>query len=376
MKFKRPIYRYLFYAGWLAVLGGLTTLVIAANGKTGKRTCKGVVVSVNGEGEHIVVEKDDVLKTVERSAKGPLQKKHIADINLGGLERTLEKNAWIRDAELYFDTRDVLHVVVWERQPVARIFTPSGSSFYMDSSGYQLPLVAGFSARLPVVTGYAGTKTGSRKDSLTLQGLKELLSLVQRDEFWKAQVGQIDVTAERKFELIPLVGSHVVKLGYAENLEQKLHNLLVFYKQVMPRAGLAKYSALDLQFDGQVVAVRKGTVSVVDSLQLQKNIEELMKKKAAEQEPEDMAIISPAAAPQTARIDDSTLIDSSQPTAGEKETPPIPEKPSIQSRNVAKPTEKPPVRNATSSQKPPVQPAKKPASKPKAVMPAKAQNEY
>lgn len=360
------------------MLGGLATLVIAANGKTAKRSCKGVVVSVNGEGEHIVVEKADVLKTVVRAAKGPLEKKHTADINLSGLERTLEKNPWIRDAELYFDTRDLLHVSVWERQPVARVFTPSGSSFYIDSSGYQLPTVAGFSARLPVVTGFAGTKTASRKDSLTLQGLKELLSLIQRDDFWSAQVGQIDITPDRKFELIPLVGSHVVKLGYSENFEQKLHNLLVFYKQVMPRAGLAKYSALDLQFDGQVVAVRKGPSSVIDSLKLQKNIEELMKKKAAEQEPEDMATISPAARPQTARIDDSAFLESNiPPTAGDNQPAaiPTPEKRTVQSSNVAKPTEKPQAKR-TSPQKPPVQTVKKPAQKPKALLPAKAQNEY
>lgn len=361
-------------------------MVIAANGRTQTRTCKGAVVSVNGDGEAIFLKKSDVLKTVERTAKGSLVNKRFGDLNLGAMEKTLETNPWIRDAELYLDTKDVLHVSVWERQPIARVFATSGASFYIDSACYQLPLLENYSVRLPVVTGFSTAKKGNVKDSLMLQGLKEVINTVVTDSFWNAQVGQIDITPDRKFELVPVIGSHVIKLGYGENVKQKLNNLLVFYKQVLPKAGFAKYAALDVQFDGQVVAVRKGPTSVVDSLQLQKNIEELMKKKEAEQEPDDAlpAIPWKREEPLTT-ANDSLAGPPLETTARDKENnPTTPAKTTIQKSTPAtahpsKSQIQNPKPATAGTQKPPIKPIKKEAPKPKAVMPSaqpKSNNEY
>jgi cell division protein FtsQ len=364
----------LFFAAWLIVLGGIATLVIAANGKTGSRTCKGVRISINADGDKLYVKEGDVLKTIEKITNGSVVKKQFAGINLGALERSLEANPWVRDAELYFDTRDVLHVSVWERHPVARVFTTGGRSFYMDSSGYQLPLLENYSAKLPVVTGFADAKKLSAKDSVLLQGVKNIVTAVSRDSFWNVQVGQIDITPERKFELIPLIGSHIIRLGYGENAEEKLANLFVFYKQVLPKAGLAKYSALDVQFEGQVVAVRKGPASIVDSVQLQKNIEELLKKKAAEQEPDDVALAAPVKTfvPSTINVDSVVIESAVQPrtVAQRAVNPPTPERTNNKKPNPDKAAVRKP-----NPQKP-KQPTKTDALKPKALMPVKAQNEY
>ena len=377
LTFKRPIYRILFFAAWLVVLGGLATLVIAANRKTGSRTCKGVTVSINNDGQTISVKKEDVLSAIERAAKGPVMNKPFGDMNLGAMEKTLEANPWIRDAELYLDTKDVLHVSVWEREPFVRVFTTAGGSFYMDSSGYQLPLLEGYSVRLPVVTGFTTAKKLSTKDSATLQGLKGVILAIEKDSFWAAQVGQIDITPERKFELIPLIGSHVIRLGYAEDIEQKLNNLLLFYRKVLPKAGLAKHSALDAQFDGQVVAVRRGQTPVIDSIQLQKNIDELMKKKEAEQEPDDALPAIPWVTPPPLTINDSLTEPPLEPATDETKTipPNFAAKPTTnqQSNPVKPPIQKPrPV--GTGMQKPLKQPVKKEVPKPKAVMPKT--NEY
>lgn len=269
-------------------------LLVSANSKAKTRTCKGVEVSINNDGEKIFVEKDEVLKSMEKTTHGSLLKKHTGDINLAQLEKALEKNPWIRDVEMYFDTKDVLHVAVSERVPVARVFTTAGTSFYIDSAGYQLPLLDHYGAKLPVVTGFTAAKKFRAADSALLQQTKEVVKIIGADAFWNAQVGQIDITPAKKFELIPVVGSHVIRLGSGHGTAAKLQKLMVFYKQVLPKAGLAKYSALDVQFEGQVVAVKRGPVSKVDSIQLQKNIEELMQKKLSEQEPVD---VTPATIP-------------------------------------------------------------------------------
>jgi cell division protein FtsQ len=381
----------LFYAAWIVVLGGIVSLLVAANSKARARTCKGVAVSINNGGDRIYVEKEDVLKTIEKTAHGSIVNKLTGAINLASLEKNLEANPWIRDAELYFDTKDILHVTVSERVPVARVFTTAGNSFYIDSAGYQMPLLEVFSARLPVVTDFTAAKRLKAADSVLLQETKQVVGAISADPFWSAQVGQIDITPDRKFELIPVLGSHVIRLGNGNDVGAKLARLMVFYKQVMPKAGLAKYSALDVQFDGQVVAVRRGPTSAVDSIQLQKNIQELMERKMAEQEPDDAVqpatepaqtasgdIEEPVAATDTAAAKPFVAKEAS--TTPEKATATVvsnPVKESMPAKNpvVQKSTPKKTSQQASKPVKKPTV-GKKVAPKPKAVMQRKAGNEY
>ena len=56
------------------------------------------------------------------------------------MENLLEENVWVKDAQLYFDNKDVLHVKVKEREPIARIFTVGGKSFYVDEEEQTMQL--------------------------------------------------------------------------------------------------------------------------------------------------------------------------------------------------------------------------------------------
>ncbi|WP_162944681.1 cell division protein FtsQ/DivIB [Flavisolibacter nicotianae] len=390
MRFKRPIYRYLFYTAWIVVLGGIVTLLVAANSKAKARACKGVVVSINNGGDRIYVEKEDVLKNMQKTTRGPIVNKHTGDINLGSLERNLEANPWIRDAELYFDTKDILHVSIAERVPVARVFTTAGTSFYIDSAGAQMPLLESYSAKLPVVTGFLAARRRTAADSALLQETKEVVRTISADPFWNAQIGQIDITQDRKFELIPVLGSHVIKLGAGSNVGEKLAKLMLFYRQVLPKAGFAKYSALDVQFGGQVVAVRRGPTSVVDSIQLQKNIQELMEKKMAEQEPdESVQPVNEPAQAASGDIEEPLAGDSTTTKAvvvSEKPVAPVKAAPAVKTNSNPRSTPaksttnlKSTLRKTNTKSKPEQKQATtiKPAvSRPKAVMPRRASNQY
>ncbi|MGH2562880.1 MAG: hypothetical protein ACRDE5_00090, partial [Ginsengibacter sp.] len=59
----------------------------------------------------------------------------------------------------------------------------------------------------------------------------------------------------------------VIHFGNAENYQEKFNNLLCFYKQVLTKLGWTHYSAIDVQFKGQVVGVRRGANEIkMDSL--------------------------------------------------------------------------------------------------------------
>ncbi|HYH13774.1 MAG TPA: hypothetical protein VD794_01050, partial [Flavisolibacter sp.] len=256
MEKKRVIRKIVMLVAWLLVCCGMITLLAAANSEKEKHTCKEVVISVKGSGEKYFIEKGDILSRLKESVSGSLVGKAISHINLSELEKALMQNAWIREAQLYFDSRDVLHVIVMEREPIARVFTTQGGSFYLDSAGTRMPLLNKVSIRLPVITNFTSAKRWAAKDSALVKDLATLLAFINENDFWKAQIAQIDIRANNEIELIPAVGNHVIKLGNVENVENKFHNLFLFYQQVMGKAGFDVYKVVDIQYAGQVIGVK------------------------------------------------------------------------------------------------------------------------
>lgn len=288
MNKKAIIRKVIVLAAWFLVIAGITTLLIAANNKKKEHICREVVVGIKAPGEKFCIEESDIKEQLEKAANGSLINRPLTSISLVALEKTLEKDQWIRDAELYFDRDDVLHVLVEEREPIARVFTTGGASFYMDSSGHRMPLLEKLSIRLPVVTGFVNARKLNARDSVMLRQMKDVVKVITKDPFWNAQVGQIDITAERKFELIPVIGDHVIRIGEGEQTQEKLDRLLLFYKQVLSKAGFNKYSVVDVQFAGQVIGEKKGSSSKVDSIQLKKNIKELLEKSTIQNVSDEM----------------------------------------------------------------------------------------
>lgn len=288
MKQKKAIRKILVLSLWFIVISGMATLLLASSRRQKEHVCSAVLIGIKGSGEKFYVEKSDVRRMIELGANGSLLKRPVTGFDLSRLEKMLEASAWIRNAELYFDSKDALHVLVEEREPVARVFTVEGASFYMDSSGHRMPLLDKVSARLPVVTGFTDARKFRARDSALLERVKEVSCFIYGDKFWNAQIGQIDITADGSFELIPVIGDHVIRLGDGAGVEDKLKRLFVFYQQVLRRTGFNKYAALDVQFDGQVVAIHKGESSPVDSILLQKNIQELVNRTSLQVVEDDM----------------------------------------------------------------------------------------
>jgi len=261
--------------GWIA-LGAITlVLLVSAINKKNHKFCSGIEVSFHKDGSNFFVDEKGVM-TILKSF-GQIKGEPIENIDLKALEQRLKSDRWIAGAELFFDNKQVLQVIVEEKEPVARIFTVEGNSFYIDSACRRLPLSEKLSARVPMFTNFPSERsTLSRPDSELLASAKGLAMFIQADEFWKAQVAQVDITPTG-FEMIPTVGSHVVALGKDGDWQQKFDRLFSFYKQVWTQVGFEKYEKLDVQFNGQVVATVKGAKPVkVDSAKARMAYENLL----------------------------------------------------------------------------------------------------
>ncbi|HET9746285.1 MAG TPA: hypothetical protein VFP97_11270 [Chitinophagaceae bacterium] len=279
MNTKATIRKILFVMLWVCISGGMLTLLIAAIGKKNKEDCTGYTIEIRGLAENYFLDTDDIDKLLRAGAGDEVTGRKISGINLRKLEQLLRDNVWIRKAEMWFDNRNVLHVQVHEREPIARIFTASGNSFYIDSTIKKLPLSDKRTAKVPMFTGFADRKIYSAKDSLLLSDVKNLATHIKNDRFWMSQISQVDITQDRDFELSPVVGDHLIKLGDAKDLDQKFNRLMIFYKQVLAQKGFDSYSTIDVRYNGQVVGTRRGTEkSKTDTVMLKKKVDELLKQ--------------------------------------------------------------------------------------------------
>jgi cell division protein FtsQ len=353
---KISIRKILIVLGFMAASTGLVVLLLAANRKEQKHLCKDVRITIKSVSDVFYIYKGDIITILKNGSNKKLIGQPLNEMNLGRMEQLLEKSSWVRDAELYFDSHDVLHITAIEREPIARVFSTAGTSFYIDSAAKRLPLLQKMSLRVPVVTDLPWSKKMNGRDSALVKEIKDLVLFVRNDSFWNAQVAQIDVVNGKSFEIIPTIGNHVIRIGNGENLEEKFGRLFLFYKKVLSKTGFDHYSIVDVQFDGQVVATQRGTTSKVDSIQLQKNIKELIlqAQKAQEaQQPMDIDSTKEAVFVNAQNINGDT-------TAKNVEKP-IPVKPSNTTKTA---TTKP----SPTLKKTTAKPKTKDEKKPKAVM--------
>ena len=101
------------------------------------------------------------------------------NIDLGNIERTINKHSLVGHSEVYVSVDGKLKAVVTQKTPIARVFNNS-MSFYIDNEGDRIPLSSNFSARVPLVYGVA--LSSYNENFITL------LKLIHQDDFLKKNI--------------------------------------------------------------------------------------------------------------------------------------------------------------------------------------------
>ena len=245
---------------WSGVLIGFMVLLVAAVLEKDNTKCKGLKITLKGDDRNAFIDEKDI-KALINNAKDRKQNPVgmlISDINISNLERIVERDPWVRSAELFIDNNEVLNIEVVQRDPLARVFTFSGNSFYLDEQGERIPVSDRFSARVPVFTGFPTDAVQLKKeDSLLYTQMGEMARFIATDTFWNAQVEQVIITGDRKFEFIPKLGDHVVVFGEGTDIATKFNKLLIFYREGLSKAGWNTYSKLNIAYREEVIGTRR-----------------------------------------------------------------------------------------------------------------------
>lgn len=241
---------------WVVFLLVVVLVLFTAINRKKNTFAEGVRVEVVplASGDKLISE-GDVRQALLLSFGNTLEGTELARLEVERMERVLEEDPFVLDAEIYIDQKNVLHVRINQREPVLRVLDNNGGNYYLDAAGKKMPPSKNFAARVLVATGNIAPYTPEfrEKKRNTLKDAFALTQTLLADEFLASFIQQIHVNNAGEFILVPLVGDQIIVLGSARKLEDKLRRLKIFYREGMPYAGWRIYETINLKYNGQVV---------------------------------------------------------------------------------------------------------------------------
>lgn len=253
MKFKINVRRELKIAGVLVVVFGLIAFAERMKGDVAVRDVEIKIDNVNEN--HFLDEADiaDLMDLDEQNVKGA----SVDALSFKSIEKKIKADPYVKEAELYSDLKGNLTARVKLRRPVARIMRNDGPDAYIAEDGTLMPVSERYTSRVILLSGPMVRELLRQENMNSLEEGKQLmamLNMISEDDFLQAQITELDIDSKARVTFLPQVGDERIEFGKPDDLEAKFSKLRIFYKEIIPRVGWNKYSRVNLEFDGQIVA--------------------------------------------------------------------------------------------------------------------------
>jgi len=189
---------------WIAGIFLFLGLLLSAVERKRSSDSMGLKVVIMDSLSMSFVKKSDVKRTIERRFGHILGGVPIGNLDTREVEEILEKDPFIKDAEVYVDARNDINITVHQRKPLVRVIDNAGNNYYLDEEGEYLPMSANYTARVPVATGRitAYHQNYKENDKHILKSLLELMLRINEDKFLLSITEQIYVDSDKDFSII------------------------------------------------------------------------------------------------------------------------------------------------------------------------------
>jgi len=241
--------KVLIITGLLLIIGYILFVIFWTKDKPMEGVCAGVEFVFEGKSQKNPTIIDELEKIINGNNLNP-EGKAFKDINTYEIEKVVLGYEVVRNAKVYITGNKQICIAVEEREPIIRIMSNTGESYYIDRDGERIPVSKHFTAYLPLAT-------GTIKEAFAKEELYKFALFLQKDNFWNAQIEQIVVMPNEEVKLIPRVGDQEIIMGSLSDHKEKLSKLMTFYKKGQSKTGWNKYKELNLKFDKQVVGTKR-----------------------------------------------------------------------------------------------------------------------
>ena len=170
-----------------------------------------------------------------------------SSVHSQALEFELNKIELVKNSDVFVDVNGNMLINIEQRKPIARFLD---NKSYLDKDGLIMPKSKYYSARVPVIRGYTNTQ-----DQLSL--IYKLSNYINNDKFLSQSATEIVIDSNSNFSIKLRDYKFKILIGKLNNLGLKIKNFKAFYTNASANQILNKYSVINLQFDNQVVCVKK-----------------------------------------------------------------------------------------------------------------------
>lgn len=212
-----------------------------------------------------LVTEEELLDTLA-ARFGPIEGNDLNSVSLFDLELFLSSLPYVFSANVFSSLDGGLSATVVTRVPLIRVFNLHGETFILDTAGVFMPVSPKHPVRLPVASGEIEThyiyRPGRQmnihqlEEGSVIRQIYQVATLMEKNEFIQALVGQVYVNEESEIEFIPKIGRQVILFGTSEKAAEKMEKLTALYTQVMVNTGWDTYKTINLTFDNQVVCTK------------------------------------------------------------------------------------------------------------------------
>lgn len=196
---------------------------------------------------------------------GKLIGKPIDRINTRSIERFLTSFSNFETVECYTTSGGKLRIVVTPVIPELRVFD-GDQSYYVNKDGKRIEANAKFYCDVPIVS-------GRFTDKFRPTALLPVTRRIARDSVFKHLIMMVKADSPDDILLVPRVAGHVINIGTADNLDTKLHNILLAYRDIMPYQGWEKYDTISVKFDGRIIASRRDKTTLSHTPEFEQSVD-------------------------------------------------------------------------------------------------------
>ena len=239
------IKKILIIIGLCLLAGYLVFALFFFKGKPGEKVCSNFSIEAMDSVTLRFINVAELQKYIDKKQLNPYGKQ-LKDINTEAIEKAILENKIISKAEAFITDNGDVRVKIKAKEPILRIMTDNDESYYVDKDSTTMPLSSHFTAYLPIAT-------GNITHRFALTKLYKFALFLEENEFWNAQIEQIQVLPGNEIMLIPRVGDQQIILGKIDNFEEKLNRLMTFYQKGQNKIGWNNYKVINLKYDKQVV---------------------------------------------------------------------------------------------------------------------------
>lgn len=232
----------------LLVTTVLLVLVAAANVWHSRSLAHGVRVSIDYRGADTLVVADQVARRVQALVPD-LASTRLRDVDLRAVERAAALPC-LRRCQAATSIGGSVVIFAEQRRPVMRLFAKSGE-YYVDDEGFRFPAASIGTADVIVASGSIPDRGEA------LKTVWQLAMFLDANPDISPLFDQIYRDSKGDLFLVPKLGSHIVQVGSADNLEEKFSNLTAFYTRGLPQAGWDTYRQVSVKYKGQVVCTKR-----------------------------------------------------------------------------------------------------------------------